>query len=56
MFGMPALSINNVEYIAVVFAPHKTAGAEIINTAKEGLAELINCVDSYAAVPNEVMQ
>ena len=54
--GMPALSINNVEYIAVVSAPHKTAGAEIINTAKEGLAELISCVDSYATVPNEVMQ
>ena len=41
--------------IAVVSIPHKAADAEIINTAKEGLAELINCVDSYIVVPNDVM-
>ncbi|MDE7034530.1 MAG: hypothetical protein K2O68_06025 [Mucispirillum sp.] len=32
---MPALSINNIEYIAVVSTPHKTADAEIMNTAKK---------------------
>ena len=42
--------------IAVVSIPHKAADAEIINTAKEGLAELINCVDSYIVVPNDVMK
>ena len=41
--------------IAVVSIPHKAADAEIINTAKEGLAELINSVDSYIVVPNDVM-
>lgn len=50
--GMSALSINNIEYITVISTQHTTAGAEIINTAKEGLAELINCVDSYVIVLN----
>ncbi len=49
---MPALSINNIEYIAVVSTPHKTADAEIIEYCKEGIAELISCVDTYVIVPN----
>ena len=42
--------------VAVVSTPHTTAGARRINIAKEGLAELINYVDSYVVVPNDGMQ
>lgn len=42
--------------VAVVSTPHTTAGSKRINIAKEGLAELINYVDSYIVVPNDCMQ
>ncbi len=42
--------------VAVVSTPHTTAGSRRINIAKEGLAELINYVDSYIIVPNDGMQ
>lgn len=42
--------------VAVVSTPHTTAGSKRINIAKEGLAELINYVDSYIVVPNDGMQ
>ena len=42
--------------VAVVSTPHTTAGMRRINIAKEGLAELINYVDSYVVVPNDGMQ
>lgn len=42
--------------VAVVSTPHTTAGSRRINIAKEGLAELINYVDSYIVVPNDGMQ
>ena len=42
--------------VAVVSTPHTTAGSRRINIAKEGLAELVNYVDSYIVVPNDGMQ
>ena len=42
--------------VAVVSTPHTAAGVRSVTIAKEGLAELINCVDSYIVVPNDVMK
>ena len=42
--------------VAVVSTPHTAAGVRSVTIAKEGLAELINYVDSYIVVSNDDMK